>query len=67
MKIRTTYIPTDTSGNEISFLRSVYTLADLQKLGADLAANGVGPEDALAFDVHPNSGVLSVMCEKSID
>jgi hypothetical protein len=67
VKIRTTYIPTDTAGNEVSFTRGVYTLADLQKLGADLAAAGVGPTDSLMFDVHPMSGALAVICEKTVE
>jgi hypothetical protein len=54
VKIKTTYIPSDTSGQDVNFqLQAVASTRSptWQKLGADLAAAGVGPTDSLMFDV----------------
>lgn len=62
MRIRTIYTPSDTADVDVNF-RNVYTLTDLAKLGKDLAAAGVGPQDALSFTVDTATGSLTVIQE----
>lgn len=64
MKIKTTYTPSDTSGQDVNF-QTFYTLADLAKLGRDLAAAGVTTDDALAFSVD-STGALTVIHDKTV-
>lgn len=64
MKIVTIYTPTDVTGKYINF-NQLYTLADLVKLGEDLASAGVTEDDVLAFRVD-NAGALTIDCMKVV-
>lgn len=64
MKIVTIYTPAGISGDDINF-KELYTLADLVKLGTDLASAGVTPDDVLSFRLD-NEGGLTVVCTKVI-
>ena len=65
MKIQTTYVPTD-SENKPFCLPGVYTLADVQKLGADLVAAGVTEFDTMNVKVNAE-GWLTITVEKIIE
>lgn len=65
MKIQTTYVPTD-SDNKPFTLPGVYTLKDIQKLGADLVGAGVSPFDTMSISIN-RDGWLTITVEKTLE
>ena len=65
MKIQTTYVPTDAENKPFQ-IPGVYTLADVQKLGADLVAAGVTEFDTMNVSVN-RDGWLTITVEKTIE
>lgn len=65
MKIKTVYTPTNNDGAPYR-VPGVYTISDIQKLGADLVAAGVTDFDTFSVSVN-QEGWLQVTIEKTVD